>query len=332
MKRALVCGAGGQDGSYLAELLVGKGYHVVGTGRGATPPPHLDRLAGSANFRYEPLDIASQATVHSLVERVAPHEIYALAGQSSVGESFVDPAGTLSSIVMGVLNLLEVIRRVDPAIRLYHAGSSETFGDLGGARASEQTPMHPRSPYGVAKASAQMLVRNYRESYGLFAANGILFNHESPRRPHQFVTRKITAAALRIAQGSGETLHLGRLDIVRDWGWAPEYVEAMWRIVQSDVAEDFVIATGISVSLADFVESVFASFDLDWRAHVTTNEALMRPSDLDWSGADPSRAFSRLSWRAETTMPDVARLMALAEREQAASGQFTKSQEDGALR
>ncbi|MGI4879141.1 MAG: GDP-mannose 4,6-dehydratase, partial [Janthinobacterium lividum] len=210
------------------------------------------------------------------------------------------------------LNLLEAVRFTGMPIKLYHAGSSECFGDLGGERATEGTPFRPRSPYGVAKTSAHMLVANYREAYGIFACTGILFNHESPHRPRRFVTSKIAAAARRIAAGDTAPLTLGRLDIVRDWGWAPEFVEAMWRMLQHDAPDDYIIATGESHSLEDFVAAAFAAAGLDWRAHVRTDPSFVRPTDLAWSGADPSHAAKQLGWRAETIMPEVARRMVAA--------------------
>lgn len=315
MRRALICGVQGQDGSYLAELLLDKGYTVVGTSRDALARSSASGLPETVRERIEMVTMAPTdfRSVLQVVERARPDEVYALAGQTSVGLSFETPIETLDSIIFGTLNLLEALRSVVPAARFYHASSSECFGDLAGRPATEETAFHPRSPYGVAKASAHMLVRNYRDAYGLFTANGMLFNHESPRRPPRFVTRKIVSAAKRIAAGSDDKLHLGRIEIVRDWGWAPEYVDAMWRILQQPEPEDFIIATGASSSLEAFVETAFDCFGLDWRDYVVSDPALARPSDLDWSGADPSHAELRLGWRAATLMPEVARRMAAAE-------------------
>ncbi len=314
-KTALICGVSGQDGTYLAAALLDKGYRVLGTSR--TPQSALSgsALARSMIGRVEVLAMtpSDYQSVLAAVVRAEADEIYSLAGQSSVGLSFEMPVETLSGIVFGTLHLLEAIRFTGRKARFYNAGSSETFGDLRGKPATEDTPFHPRSPYGIAKASAHMLVANYREAYGVHAANGILFNHESPLRPAQFVTRKVTSAAQRIAGGSGETLRLGRLDIVRDWGWAPEYVDAMWRIMQREETGDYIIATGRSASLAEFVAAAFATFDLDWRDHVVSDPSLGRPSDLDWSGADPSYSAQALDWTAQIHMPEVARRMALAE-------------------
>jgi GDPmannose 4,6-dehydratase len=311
MKTALICGVLGQDGSYLAELLARKSYRVFGTTRDAEG----GNAGHTAGHGYTLLSMSPRdsSSVTSVVSRIQPDEIYALAGQSSVGLSFEQPLETLESIVFGTLNLLEAVRHTCPKARLYHAGSSECFGDLAHGPAREETAFRPRSPYGIAKASAHMLVVNYREAYGLKTANGILFNHESPRRPARFVTRKITQAAKRIREGSDETLRLGRTDIVRDWGWAPEYVDAMWRILQEDMPQDFIIATGASYPLSEFVAAAFAHFGLDWRDHVVSDPTLGRPSDLDWSGADPGRARRVLGWEATMRMPDVAAAMAAAE-------------------
>lgn len=315
MKRALICGVGGQDGSYLARLLLDKGYHVTGTSRdiasGGTGS--LDRLGIRDRIALVSMAPTDFRSVFAALTAAEPDEIYHLAGQSSVGLSFGQPAETLESIVFGTLNLLEGIRLTRSSARLYHAGSSETFGDIGATPAREGMPFHPRSPYGVAKASAHMLVTNYREAYGLFAANGILFNHESPLRPKRFVTRKITDAVARIAAGSDETLRLGRMDIQRDWGWAPEYVEAMWRILQHDEPDDFIVATGRTVALSDFVAAAFATVNLDWRDHVVSDEGLSRPADIACSSADPTRAAERLGWRATTQVEDVARQMVEAD-------------------
>lgn len=314
MKTALICGIGGQDGGYLAALLLEKGYRVFGTSRDA-------QSNGFSNLRR--LGIQDRVTVVTMapddfrsvlgaVVLSEATEIYALAGQSSVGLSFELPVETLQSIVFGTLNLLEAIRFTGRAIKLYHAGSSECFGDLKGCRATEATPFRPRSPYGVAKTSAHLLVANYREAYGIFACTGILFNHESPHRPRRFVTSKIAAAARRIATGDSEPLVLGRLDIVRDWGWAPEFVEAMWRMLQQNVPDDYIVATGQSHSLEAFVAAAFDSVGLDWRDHVRTDPGLIRPTDLARSAADPSHAAERLGWCAQTMMPEVARRMTAA--------------------
>ncbi len=299
MKRALVCGVGGQDGAYLAKLLLDKGYEVVGTSRDAmaTSFTSLARLGIREQVRAVSMAINDFRSVLSTIKSTAPDEIYNLAGQSSVGLSFDQPVETMESIAIGALNILEALRFIGRPIRFYNAGSSECFGDTGEKPATEETPFHPRSPYAVAKASAHGLVTNYREAYGLFACTGILFNHESPLRPERFVTQKLVRAAARIANGNNEMLHLGNLDIHRDWGWAPEYVEAMWLMLQSHQAEDFVIATGKTVSLRYFVEQVFSYFGLNWQEHVVSDAALLRPSDIRFGAADPSKAARVLGWR-----------------------------------
>jgi len=310
-RTALICGISGQDGGYLAEFLLGKGYRVVGTSRDA-------QMSRFNNLRtlgiLDRVELASMATndFRSVLQVLAHHkpdEVYNLAGQSSVGLSFEQPVETLESISIATLNLLEAIRFLGREIRLYNAGSSESFGDTGGQPATEQTPFRPRSPYAVAKAAAFWQVANYREAYALFASSGILFNHESPLRPERFVTQKIVRTACRIANGSNERLKLGNLDIQRDWGWAPEYVEAMWRILQADVAEDFVIATGETRSLEEFVAEAFSAVGLEWSKHVEIDPILMRPSDLSISRAHPEHALKKLGWRAETRMGGVVHKM-----------------------
>jgi GDPmannose 4,6-dehydratase len=313
--RALISGIGGQDGGYLAKFLLGKGYEVYGTSRDI----HL-----MSNRGLHALNIADQVVLRSMaindfrsvltvLAEVNPDEVYNLAGQSSVGLSFDQPVETMESIAIGTLNLLEAIRFLNPAVRFYNAGSSECFGDTGNQRADENTAFRPRSPYAVAKATAFWQVANYREAYKLLASNGILFNHESPMRPERFVTRKIVAAACRIAGGSGEMLTLGDTDIYRDWGWAPNYVEAMWAMTQQDQGGDYVVATGRTVSLCYFIERVFAELDLDWRAHVNINPKLYRPSDIRQSHGNPDRAHKVLGWHHTLEVEDVVREMVRAQ-------------------
>lgn len=312
--RALICGVGGQDGAYLAQHLLSKGYEVWGTSRDAHMSEfrNLNTLGIVAQVKVCSMAPTDFRSVLSALTKSTPDEIYFLSGQSSVGLSFEQPVETLESIAVGTLNMLEAIRFMGGRMRLYHASSSECFGDLGVCPANETTPFHPLSPYAVAKASAHWMVSNYREAYGLFAASGILFNHESPLRPARFVTQKIVDAAVRIAGGSDERLSLGRLDVVRDWGWAPEYVDAMWRILQQDKPEDFVIATGVAVSLEAFVSEAFAAVGLDWRMHVDSDRSLYRPSDIAWSQGDPAKARVQLGWHAETRMPQVVQRMVQA--------------------
>jgi GDPmannose 4,6-dehydratase len=313
--RALICGIGGQDGSYLAQLLLGKGYEVWGTSRDAQQASfaNLEKLGVRRSVKLRSMAPNDFRSVVSVLYDCEPDELYFLASQSSVGLSFEQPAETLESISVGTLNMLESIRMLKRPIRLYHASSSECFGTAGAEPATEHTPFAPRSPYAVAKASAHWLVANYREAYSLYAANGILFNHESPLRPPRFVTRKIVAAAARIARGADERLSLGRLDIIRDWGWAPEYVEAMWAMLQQPAPRDFVIATGESYSLEQFVAGAFDAVGLDWRRHVDSDPALFRPTDLPVSRANPAEAARILGWRAKFRTPEVVRAMIAAE-------------------
>lgn len=314
-KRALITGISGQDGTWLAKLLLDKGYDVYGTARDA-------QMASFFNLKQ--LGIHGQITLLSMApndfrsvlhafSKAEPDEVYNLAGQSSVGLSFEQPVETLESISHGVLNLLEVIRFLQRPVRFYNAGSSECFGDTGGVPADENTPFRPRSPYAVAKSAAYWAVANYREAYNLFACTGILFNHESPLRPSRFVTRKIIATACRIAAGSKERLSLGNISIARDWGWAPEYVDAMWRMLQQEQPADYVIATGETNTLEQFVAETFQVLGLDWHDHVSTDPALLRPSEIMISRGNPSRAKAELRWQATYTMRDAIRLMIKAE-------------------
>lgn len=311
MKNALICGISGQDGSFLARLLLQKGYRVWGTSRDAQGShfSNLQRLGIKDQIHYLSLVPEDFRSVLVCLRRSQPDEVYFLAGQSSVGLSFEQPAETIQSISIGMLNILEACRMMDREIRIYHAGSSECFGDTRGIPASENTPFHPVSPYAVAKASAFWLVDNYRNAYHLFACTGILFNHESPLRPARFVTQKIVSTAKRIASGSKEKLSLGRLDISRDWGWAPEYVEAMWRMLQQPEPEDYVIATGQTNPLEKFVEEVFLNFGLNWRDHVLQNPEFMRPTDLQVSVGDPGKAAKKLGWIAKTNLKGVIQKM-----------------------
>jgi GDPmannose 4,6-dehydratase len=314
---ALIAGITGQDGAYLARFLLGKGYVVHGTSRDAA----LARLDGLialgicdkvALHSMSPADFQSVAQV---IESVAPDEIYNLSGQSSVSLSFTQPAETLTGIALGTLHMLEMLRRLGGGVRFYNAGSSECFGDIGRRAANEQTAFRPKSPYGVAKAAAISLVANYRESYGLFACSGILFNHESPLRPSRSVTRKITAAAARLGAGSRGRLALGNLSIHRDWGWAPHYVEAMWRMLQCDQPDDFVVASGVAHSLEEFVATAFLEVGLNWRDHVDYDSSLVRPSDIMYSLGDPTKAAQVLDWRPTVKLPEIVARMIRAEQE-----------------
>ncbi len=314
MKTALICGVSGQDGAYLAKLLLEKGYHVFGTSRDAQVAnfANLDRLSITAHVERESMVLTDFRSTLQTITKVKPDELYNLAGQSSVALSFQQPVETMDSISVGTLNLLEAVRFLGSGIRVYNASSSECFGDTGADAATEQTPFRPRSPYAVAKAAAHWAVANYREAYGLFAANGILFNHESPLRPERFVTKKIVCAACRIQAGGQSSDKLGNLSIHRDWGWAPEYVEAMWRILQHPKADDFVIATGLAYSLADFTAAAFDALGLDWREHVEIDHELQRPSDIMCSRGDAGKAHTELGWKPSYAMPDVVRMMVQA--------------------
>ncbi|MFZ2407234.1 MAG: GDP-mannose 4,6-dehydratase [Methylobacter sp.] len=310
-KTALITGIGGQDGAYLAQLLVSKGYKVFGTSRDASASrfDSLTRIGVAQQvslLSMAPHDFKSTLTA---ISKVRPDEIYHLAGQTSVGLSFEQPSETIESITIGTLNILEALRFLDMPVRFYHASSSECFGDTGGVPADEHTPFNPVSPYAVAKSASHWLVRNYREAHKMFAANGILFNHESELRPARFVTQKIVQAAYRISCGSAEKLTLGDLSISRDWGWAPEYVEAMWRILQLDYADDFVIASGEANSLKDFVEQSFACFGLDWTEHVVYDDKLIRPNEISWSQGNPEKALKMLGWQASKRMRDVVKVL-----------------------
>lgn len=311
MKTALICGISGQDGAYLAKLLLDKGYQVYGGSRDAQMATfsNLSRLGIRSDVQVVSISINDFRSVLQTLLRVKPDEVYNLAGQSSVGLSFEQPVETLESISVGTLNLLEAIRFSNLPIRFYNAGSSECFGDTGSVAADELTPFRPRSPYGVAKAAAFWQVANYREAYQIHASTGILFNHESPLRPERFVTQKIVAAACRIAKGSGEVLTLGNLDIARDWGWAPDYVEAMWLMLQQEESEDYVIATGETSKLSDFIRVVFEALELNWTDHVRTDTTLFRPTDIAEGHANPAKAYKQLGWQAQHGMEDAARMM-----------------------
>lgn len=306
-KTALIFGISGQDGSWLAKLLLEKGYTVHGTSRDreASGLRNLARLGIREKLRLHSAVLNDFRSVAQAISNVRPSEIYNLAGQSSVGLSFEQPVETLDSVIHGTVNILEAIRFLGLETRFYNASSSECFGNTGDCPADETHPFHPRSPYGVGKAAAYWAVANYRESYNLFACSGILFNHESPLRPARYVTQKIVRGAADIADGKAERLTLGNLSVARDWGWAPDYVDAMWRMLNHDAPEDFVIATGRTHRLEEFVALAFAHFGLDWRDHVTIDDALLRPSDISVSAGNPAKAKHLLGWEAATRMPEV---------------------------
>jgi GDPmannose 4,6-dehydratase len=313
-RKALICGISGQDGTYLAKLLLEKGYSVCGTSRDAQVSSFrgLEMLNIRSLVQLESMALNDFRSVLQVLMRFQPDEIYNLAGQTSVGLSFQQPVETLESVAVGTLNLLEAVRFMSGGARIYNAASTECFGEVDSV-ADEDTPFRPRSPYAVAKATAFWEVANYREAYGLYACSGILSNHDSPLRPHRFVTRKLVSAAIRISRGDRQPLHLGDLSIQRDWGWAPEYVEAMWMMLQPKTASDFLIATGETHSLEEFVSAAFAAVDLDWRKHVIYDESLRRPTDLRVSRLNPRRAREVLGWSAQSRMLDVVRKMVDAE-------------------
>ncbi|MDE3032521.1 MAG: GDP-mannose 4,6-dehydratase [Acidobacteriota bacterium] len=326
---ALITGITGQDGSYLAELLLSKGYAVHGMMRRASTfnterIDHLYRdVHESSNLKLHYGDLTDSSGLQFLLEDLQPDEVYNLGAQSHVRVSFDQPEYTADVVGMGTMRLLEAIRgyqkHFDKKVRLYQAGSSEMFGSAP-PRQHEGTPFHPRSPYACAKVYAHHQVINYRESYGLFLCNGILFNHESPRRGETFVTRKITRAATRIKLGLQKKLYLGNLDAKRDWGFAGDYVEAMWRILQQDAPDDFVIATGESLSIREFLDLVFTRRDLDWKAHVEIDPRYFRPAEVDHLEGDAGKARRALAWEAKTDVRQLAAMMVahdlkLAERE-----------------
>ena len=295
-RRAVITGITGQDGSYLAELLLEKGYEVVGVTRRLSAPnqERIEHLRGRIDLRQA--DLLDQMSLLSVIDEVQPHELYNLAAMSFVPASWKQPMLTGEYNAQGVTRILEAIRRVDTSIRCYQASSSEMFGKARETPQTEETPFHPRSPYGVSKAFAHYITVNYRESYDLFAVSGILFNHESPRRGLEFVTRKVTDAVARIKLGLVDHLFLGNLDAHRDWGFAGDYVRAMWMMLQQDAPRDYVIATGVSRSVRELVETAFEHVGLDWRRHVRTDPGLLRPAEVDYLIGDAAKARRELGW------------------------------------
>jgi GDPmannose 4,6-dehydratase len=325
LKTALVSGITGQDGSYLAELLLAKGYTVHGIVRRASSF-NTGRIDSFRPEEHDPNarlflhygDLADSSALRRLVEATCPDEVYNLGAQSHVRVSFDQPEYTADVVAMGTLRLLEAVRdyaqRTDRSVRFYQAGSSEMFGAAPPPQ-NESTPFHPRSPYAVAKVAAHWFAVNYREAYGMFVANGILFNHESPRRGENFVTRKITRAVGRISLGSKETLYLGNLKARRDWGFAGDYVEAMWRMLQHAAPDDFVIATGESHSVEEFLEEAFGYVNLDWRDHVRIEPRFFRPSEVDALQGDATKATKALGWKPTVSFRALARMMVDADIE-----------------
>ena len=314
-RRALITGITGQDGSYLAENLLEKGYEVYGMlrRRSTESGERIDHLTGRVNIVHG--DLLDQFSLVRMLETVQPNEIYNLAAQSFVPASFREPVLTAEFTAVGVTRLLEAVRHVDPTIRFYQASSSEMFGKVRETPQSENTPFHPRSPYGVAKVYGHWITVNYRESYGLFACSGILFNHESPRRGYEFVTRKVTNAVARIALGLDDHVMLGNLDARRDWGFAGDYVEAMWAMLQQETPGDYVIATGETHSVEEMVALAFSHVGLDWNKFVRIDPSLVRPAEVDLLVGDPSLAKERLGWQAKTTFAELIGMMVDADLE-----------------
>jgi GDPmannose 4,6-dehydratase len=316
MKRAFITGITGQDGSYLAELLLTKGYEVHGLVRRSSSMNRgrIDHLHTNPALHLHYGDLTDGVGLVNLIRDIQPEEVYNLGAQSHVKVSFAMPDYTASTNSIGTLNLLEAIRAAGLECRFYQASTSEMFGSTAPPQ-NEESKFHPRSPYGASKLQAHWVTVNYREAYGLFAVSGILFNHESPRRGENFVTRKITKAVAAIAAGIQEHVELGNLDAVRDWGFAPEYVEGMWRMLQADEPGDYVLATGVGHTVRDFCEAAFSHAGLEWRDYVKYNDGFERPSEVDALIGDSTRAYEELGWKAQTTALDLARLMVDSDRQ-----------------
>jgi GDPmannose 4,6-dehydratase len=320
--RALITGITGQDGSYLAELLLEKGYQVHGMVRRSSTES-FERIAHlRERVQLHQADLLDQSSLVNLLRQVRPFEVYNLAAQSFVPTSWLQPSLTAEFTALGVTRVLEAVRLVDPEIRFYQASSSEMFGKAAVSPQNEDTPFHPRSPYGVAKVYGHWITVNYRESYGLYSVSGILFNHESPRRGREFVTRKVSEAVARIALGLQDELRLGNLDAKRDWGYALEYVDAMWRMLQREEPRDYVVGTGEQHSVRDFANAAFAHVKLDPDDFVRVDPALVRPADVDTLLADASRARRDLSWEPQTSFEGLVRVMVEADlaAQESASG------------
>ncbi len=308
-KSALITGITGQDGSYLAELLLSKGYKVYGVVRRASTE-NFERIAHlTGRIELIQADLLDQYSLIEALKKAQPQEVYNLAAQSFVPTSWLQPVLTGEFTAMGVTRMLEAVRAVDPTIRFYQASSSEMFGKVLEVPQSENTPFYPRSPYGVAKVYGHYITVNYRESYDLFAVSGILFNHESPRRGLEFVTRKVTDGVARIKLGLAKELRMGNLDAKRDWGFAGDYVEAMWLMLQQDEAEDYVIATGETHTVRELVETAFARVDLDWEKYVVIDPAFIRPAEVDLLIGDCSKAKEKLGWVPKTSFTELVHMM-----------------------
>jgi GDPmannose 4,6-dehydratase len=318
-KRALITGITGQDGSYLAELLLEEGYEVYGMIRRLSAPNdwRIEHLRDRVTLK--PADLLDQLSLLRLIDEVRPHEIYNLAAMSFVPASWDQPMLTGEFNSQGVTRMLDAVRRVDSSIRFYQASSSEMFGKVREVPQTEHTPFYPRSPYGVSKVFAHYITVNYRESYDLFAVSGMLFNHESPRRGLEFVTRKVSHAVARIKLGLTDRLSVGNLDAHRDWGFAGDYVRAMWLMLQQDRAEDYVVATGVAHSVRELVEIAFARVGLDWQRHVLVDQALLRPAEVDHLLGDASKARNRLGWTPTVNFKQLVEMMVDADVERLSS-------------
>jgi GDPmannose 4,6-dehydratase len=317
-RRALITGVTGQDGSYLAELLLDKGYEVVGMVRRTSHDSYerIGHLLG--RLHIVPADLLDQHSLTAVIRDAKPHEVYNLAAQSFVPTSWSQPVLTGEFTALGVTRLLEAVRLAHPEARFYQASSSEMFGKVVETPQRESTPFYPRSPYGVAKVYGHWITVNYRESYGIYAVSGILFNHESPRRGLEFVTRKVTHAVASIVRGKAREVRLGNLDASRDWGFAGDFVEAMWRMLQPAEPDDYVIGTGETHTVRELCEIAFAHVDLDWRTHVKVDPALVRPAEVDVLRADPSKARRQLGWQPTVQFFDLVRMMVDADLERLA--------------
>ncbi len=314
-KRALIIGVSGQDGSYLSHLLLGKGYEIHGTSRDkeCTDFSRLEQLGILEDVELHSANLTDFRSILEVLRVIEPDEVYNLSAQSSVALSFAQPVETLGSIVTATLNLLEAIRLLNKKPRLYNSSSSEMFGGAGSSAASEDIPFRPCSPYGVSKAAAHWLVESYRKSYGLYACSGILFNHESPLRHERFVTQKIVRSAVAISRGIEKRVKLGNLDVIRDWGWAPDYVDGMWRMLQLAEPIDLVLATGQACSLKEFTATAFAQVGLDWQEYVDFDSQFLRPCDVQYTVGDPTRARQILGWEAATRGSMLTRKLVAAE-------------------
>lgn len=307
--RALITGITGQDGSYLADLLLEKGYEVYGMVRRSSVEK-LDRIEHIRNrIKFVQADLLDQLSIISAIREADPDEVYNLAAMSFVPTSWSQPVLTGEFTAIGVTRMLEAIRLVNKNIKFYQASSSEMFGKVSEAPQNENTPFHPRSPYGVAKVYGHYITVNYRESYGIFAASGILFNHESPRRGLEFVTKKVTNAVAKIKLGLAESLYLGNLDAKRDWGYAKDYVEAMWLMLQQGSPDDYVISTGETHSVKEWVEASFSCLDLDWEKYVKMDEKLLRPAEVDLLIGDSTKARDKLGWKPQVNFEGLVKLM-----------------------